>query len=195
MLSSALADLKPENVGQQRRHSLESDPLREAQIDDEGPQIFPERRALGHIRWWLSLELLGATRADVAIKRHPRHVGLDRRNFDMVVSFAGELQALRTSAPQCWQACAAMSRLDVGFECSHRCAPACDLRLPSLLAFAVAVSGVLGGRPVSLQVRRRAPTAFHTAWSTRRSFPPAPGPDGSAFPCRANQAHRESSKA
>jgi len=52
-----------------------------------------------------------------------------------------------------------MSRLDVGFGCGRRCAPACDLRLPSLLADAGAegfcpllggvleLSGVLGGRP------------------------------------------------
>jgi len=65
-----LADLKPENIGQQRRQSLEGDPLREAQIDDEGAQILPERRALGHIRRRWRLELLGATRADAAIKRH-----------------------------------------------------------------------------------------------------------------------------
>lgn len=91
----ALADLQPENIGQQRRQSLEGDPLREAQIDDEGAQIFPERRALGHIRRRRRFELPGTTRADPAIKRHSRHVGLDRRNFDMIVGFAGELRLLR----------------------------------------------------------------------------------------------------
>ena len=91
----ALADLQPENIGQQRRQSLEGDPLREAQIDDEGAQILPERRALRHIRRRRRLELPGATRADPAIKRHARHVGLDRRNFDMIVGFAGELRSLR----------------------------------------------------------------------------------------------------
>ena len=52
-----------------------------------------------------------------------------------------------------------MSRFDVGFGCRGRCAPACDLRLPSplptagaegfcpLLGGVLELSGVFGGRP------------------------------------------------
>ena len=50
VVERALADVEPEDIGQESRNSLEGDALGEAQIDDEGPQIFPERRALGHIR-------------------------------------------------------------------------------------------------------------------------------------------------
>jgi len=40
----------------------------------------------------LGLEALGATRADTAMQRHARHVGLDLRDFDAVIGFARALR-------------------------------------------------------------------------------------------------------
>jgi len=38
------ADVEPEQIGQERRKPREGDPLREAQIDDEGAQVLPVLR-------------------------------------------------------------------------------------------------------------------------------------------------------
>jgi len=44
-----LAEVEPEQIGEQRRQTLESYPLREAQIDDERAQVLSERRTARHV--------------------------------------------------------------------------------------------------------------------------------------------------
>ena len=78
-----------------------------------------------------------------------------------------------------------MSRLVVGLGCSGRCAPACGLRLPSLLPVAGAeafcpllggvleLSGVLGGRPSlasSSATRAQSPSTRAKSARIRASF-------------------------
>ena len=81
-----LTDLEAEKIGQESGEALEGDTLGEAQIDDEGAQVWPERRAFRHVlRRRRRLEFPGAALAGSTQKRNARHMGNDRRDFDMVI--------------------------------------------------------------------------------------------------------------
>jgi hypothetical protein len=89
------ADVEAEQIGQERRKPCEGDPLGEAQIDDEGAQVLPERRAFRHVGRRRRLEAPRAAGAGAAMKRHSRDIGFDRRNLDMIVGLAGDLRPMR----------------------------------------------------------------------------------------------------
>ena len=80
------------STGQEPRQTLEGNALREAQVDDEGAQVRPERRAGHHRVRRRGLERLRATRAGSAMQRDARHLRHDRGNFDVVIGFTRHLR-------------------------------------------------------------------------------------------------------
>ena len=93
------ADRKPQQVGHQSRQPLERDRMGKAQIDREGPQVRPERRARRQVGWRVGPEPLAAARADPAVQRHLRHVGLDLGDLDAVVGVNRPLPDARHVRP------------------------------------------------------------------------------------------------
>ena len=89
---SAFADFEAEDVGQQPRQTLEGDALGEAQVNDKGAQVFPERRAGLHSARRRGLELFRATGADPSMQRHTGDIGLDIGDFDVIIGFARSLR-------------------------------------------------------------------------------------------------------
>jgi len=123
----------------------------------------------------------------------------------MVVSFAGSCGRCETSAPQCWQACAAMSRLDVGFDADadarQRAICACHRSWPTpapkalpLLGGVLELSASWRQAQFRFKFGDRAPTASRTAWSTRLSFPLRQDQTVSCFLVERIKTLRESSK-
>ena len=88
----AFANVQAEQVAQHVAQSRQRNALDRAQIDHKGAQVWPERRSRLQALRRLGLEALGATRADAAMQRHARHVGLDLRDFDAVIGFARALR-------------------------------------------------------------------------------------------------------
>ena len=88
----ALADRQAEQVAQDIAQARQRDGLDGAQVDDEGAQVRAEGRARLQPRRRRCLEAPGAARADAAVQRDPRHVGLDLRDLDAVVDLAGLLR-------------------------------------------------------------------------------------------------------
>ena len=155
----AFADLEPEQVGHQPRQPLERDGMGEAQVDDKGPQVRPERRAWRHVVRRLRLELPGATRAGSTKQRNARHVGPDRRDLDMVIGVTGDLrrpERRRHNARRRSRGHPAASS-DWDAADGARRGAACALSLGRLLSSPEALcpceggvlelSGVFGGRP------------------------------------------------
>ena len=124
----------------------------------------------------------------------------------MVIGLAGDLRACETSAPQCWQA-QARCRDFVGLGYSGRCEPACGLPFAfgswtsgaegfcPLLGGVLELSGVFVGRSSFASSSATRATSVSHCLVNAAIVSPASGPDGSAFPCRADQALRKSSKA
>jgi len=81
------ADLEADQVGHQPRQALERDGVREAQIEDEGPQIRPEGRARLQALRRSGFEPPGAARAGAAMQHHSRHIRFDLGQLDAVVTF------------------------------------------------------------------------------------------------------------
>jgi hypothetical protein len=94
----ALADPQPEDVAEHALQPREADVLAEAQVQHQRPQVRPERRAGRHLPRRRRLEAPGAVRAGAAHQRHPRHLGADRREVDVVVSVACRLRRRREVA-------------------------------------------------------------------------------------------------
>jgi hypothetical protein len=88
----AFADFEAEDVGQKPRQASEGDALRKAQVDDEGAKVFPEWRAGLHSAGRHGLELFRATRTDPTMQRYACDIGLDVRDFDVIIDFAGSLR-------------------------------------------------------------------------------------------------------
>jgi hypothetical protein len=91
----AFADVEAQQIGQEPRQPLESDVLGKAQIDNEGAQVRAERRSRRQVHRRRRLEPFAAARADAAMQRHPRDIGFDVGDFDVVIGFAGLLRPLR----------------------------------------------------------------------------------------------------
>jgi hypothetical protein len=89
-----LADVETEEIGQESSQALEGDALGETQINDEGAQIWAKGRAFRHVLRRRRLEFPGAAQASSAQKRNPRHMGNDRRDFDVVIGLADELRRI-----------------------------------------------------------------------------------------------------
>ena len=81
----ALADVQAEQIAQHMAQPRQRNPLNGAQVNHQGAQVRSERRSRLQPLWRLGPEALGAARADAAMQRDARHVGLDLRDFDAVV--------------------------------------------------------------------------------------------------------------
>ena len=88
----AFADFEAEDFEQKPRQVSEGDALRKAQVDDEGTKVFPEWRAGLHSAGRRGFELFRATRTDPATQRYACDIGLDVRDFDAIIDFAGSLR-------------------------------------------------------------------------------------------------------
>ena len=95
----AFADGKAKHVAHQARQPLEADPLREAQIEDEGAQVGAIGGAWLKPRRGLGLEPSCATGADASMQAHPRDLGRNRGKLDPVIDLARLLRALRDLGP------------------------------------------------------------------------------------------------
>jgi hypothetical protein len=88
----AFADGKAQKIGHEPRQPFKGNALGEAQIEDEGAQVWPERRPPDHVRGAWRLELSGAARAGSAMQHDAGHSGRDGRYLDMVISLADGLR-------------------------------------------------------------------------------------------------------
>ena len=142
-LSSRLSE-----AGSVFRAALEGDALGEAQIEDEGAQVRPERRAFRHVLRRRRLEFPGATRAGSAQKRNARHMGNDRRDFDMVIGLADELRRIQKESAAALAGAGEHIPLRRRIGMKRAVRPACGLRrFPSdvLLSSPAALCPWLGG--------------------------------------------------
>jgi hypothetical protein len=78
----AFADRDATEIGHEPRQALERDCVRVVQIEDEGDEVGPERRARLQSRRRRRREAPRAARAVAAMQCHPRHVGLDLGQLD-----------------------------------------------------------------------------------------------------------------
>ena len=167
---------KPEQVEQQPFQARERDRLAKAQVEDEGAQVRPERRARLQPGGRRRLEPLVAAGAGAAMQRHPGHVRRDRRNFDAVISLERNLARGCHRRPAMW----AVIREHVAPHCrlgmQRSVRPRMDLALRRRLRVGVRLvpfdggmlelSGVLGG--CSTSTRSAAFSAFSAAFSASR---------------------------
>ena len=109
--------------------SRQRNALDRAQIDHKGAQVWPERRSRLQALRRLGLEALGATRADAAMQRHPRHVGLDLRDFDAVIGSRTGFARRGYVGAAALAALAKTSRLAVGLGCKRTMRPGMRLGL------------------------------------------------------------------
>jgi hypothetical protein len=91
----AFADLEPDEVGHQPREPFERDGVGDPQVDGEGPQVRPERRARLETFRRRRLEPRRTARTHPAMQHHARHVRLDLGQLDAVVAFERALFRLR----------------------------------------------------------------------------------------------------
>ena len=91
----ALADVETKEIGQESSEALERDALGEAQVDDEGAQVWAKWRAFWHVLRRRRLEFPGAAQAGSTQKGNACHMGSDPRDFDVVIGLTDELRGIQ----------------------------------------------------------------------------------------------------